>query len=75
MDVETCLEENKWQGIIIIIIIIIKRSPVTGLSGPEGSRKLRFPTFMTTAQDGSKVISHTHRPPLPQGNAPGTHVC
>ena len=35
-------------------------------SGPEGSRKLRFPDFMTTAQDGGKVVSLTHRPPLPQ---------
>jgi hypothetical protein len=34
-------------------------------SGPEGSRKLRFPDFMTTAQDGGKVVSLTHRPPLP----------
>jgi len=24
-------------------------------SGPEGSRKLKFPDFMTTAQDGGKV--------------------
>jgi len=24
-------------------------------SGPEGSRKLRFPDFMTMAQDGGKV--------------------
>jgi hypothetical protein len=43
-------------------------------SGPEGSRKLRFPGFMTTAQDG-KVVSLTHRPPLPPGNTPGTHFC
>ena len=34
-------------------------------SGPEGSRKLRFPDFMTTAKDGGKVVSLTHRPPLP----------
>ena len=34
-------------------------------SGPEGSRKLRFPDFMTTAQDGGKVVSLTHRPSLP----------
>jgi hypothetical protein len=27
--------------------------------------KLRFSDFMTTAQDGSKVFSLTHRPPLP----------
>ena len=44
-------------------------------SGPEGSRKLGFPDFMTTAQDGVKVVSLTHRPPLPQVNTPGTHFC
>ena len=38
-------------------------------------RKLRFPDFVTTAQDGGKVVSLTHRPPLPPGNAPGTHFC
>ena len=42
-------------------------------SGPEGSGKLRFPDFVTTAQDGGKVVSLTHRPPLPPGNVPGTH--
>jgi hypothetical protein len=43
-------------------------------SGPEDSRKLRFLDFMTTVQDGGKV-SLTQRPPLPPGNAPGTHFC
>jgi len=38
-------------------------------------RKLRFPDFVTMAQDGGKVVSLTHRPPLPPGNAPGTHFC
>jgi len=28
---------------------------------------------MTTAQDDGKVVSLTNRPPLPPGNAPGTH--
>jgi hypothetical protein len=28
-----------------------------------------------TAQDGGKVVSLTHRPPLPPGNIPGTHFC
>jgi hypothetical protein len=37
-------------------------------SGPEGSRKLRFPDFMTMAQDGGKIVSLTHWPPLPPGN-------
>jgi hypothetical protein len=49
--------------------------PLQACSGPEGSRKLRFPDFMTTAQDGGKVVSLTHRPPLHPGNTPGTHFC
>ena len=52
-----------------------KAVPLQAWSGPEGSRKLRFPDFMTTAQDGGKVVSLTHRPPLPSGNTPGTHFC
>jgi len=34
-------------------------------NGPEGSRKFRLPDFMTTAQDGGKVVSLTHRPLYP----------
>ena len=49
--------------------------PVQAWSGPEGSAKLRYPDCMTTAQDGIKVVSLTHRPSLPPGNTPGTHFC
>ena len=52
-----------------------KAVPLQAWSGLEGSRKLRFPDFMTTAQDSGKVVSLMHRPPLPPGNAPGTHFC
>ena len=52
-----------------------KAVPLQAWSGPEGSRKLRFPDFMTTAQNGGKVVSLMHRPPLPPGNAPGTQFC
>ena len=52
-----------------------KAVPLQAWSGPEGSRKLRFPDFMATAQDGGKVVSLTHRPLLPPGIAPGTHFC
>ena len=53
-----------------------KAVPLQAWSGPEGSRKLRFPDFMTTAQDaGGKDVSLTHQPPLHPGNAPGTHFC
>jgi hypothetical protein len=42
-----------------------KAVPLQAWSGPEGSRKLRFPDYTTTAQDGDKVVSLMHRPPLP----------
>ena len=53
----------------------VKSVPLQAWSGPEGSRKLRFADFMTTAQEGGKVVSLTHRPHLPPGNSPGTHFC
>ena len=40
-----------------------KAVPLQAWSGPEGSRKLRFPDFMTTAQDGGKVVSLMHQSP------------
>jgi len=47
-----------------------KAVPLQAWGGPEGFRNLRFPDFITTAQDDGKVVSTTHRPPLPPGNAP-----
>ena len=38
-----------------------KAVPLQAWSGPEGSRKLRFPDFMTTTQEGGKVVSLTVR--------------
>jgi len=52
-----------------------KAVPLQAWGGPEGPRKLRFPDFMTTAQDGGNVVSLTHRPLLPSGNGPVTHFC
>jgi len=31
-----------------------------------GSRKLRFPEYVTIVQDGGKIVSLTHRPFLSQ---------
>jgi hypothetical protein len=42
------------------LLMKCKAVPLQAWSGPEGSRKLRFPDFMTTAQDGGKVVSLTH---------------
>jgi len=52
-----------------------KAIPLQAWTGPEGSRNLRFLDYMTTAQDGGKLVSLRHRPPLPPENAPGTHFC
>jgi len=52
-----------------------KAVPLQAWSDPEGSRKLRFPDFMTTAQDGGKVVSLTQQLPLTPGNTRGTHFC
>jgi hypothetical protein len=70
-----------WKGITYLHFSILdlylkgKAVLLQAWSGPEGSRKLRFPDFMTTAQDGGKVISLTHWPPLLPRNTPGTHFC
>jgi len=58
-----------------LIQLIYLSVPLQAWIGLEGSRKLWFPDYMTTAQDGGKFVSPTHRPSLLPGNAPGTHFC
>ena len=65
------LEDKK----IYLVLGEDKPVPLQPWRGPEGSRKLRFPDFMITAQDGGKVVSLMHRLPLPPGNTLGTHFC
>jgi hypothetical protein len=67
-----------WEQISSMPVHIIGKSkavPLQAWSGPEGCRKLSFPDFLTTTQDGGKVVSPKHRPLLPPGNTPGTHFC
>jgi hypothetical protein len=52
------LKSSRWKA--YVIYISFKKGKA------EGSRKLTFPDFMTTAQDGGKVVSLTHRPHLTQ---------
>jgi hypothetical protein len=52
-----------------------KSVPLQALTGPKGSRKLRFPDFVTMARDGGRLsVLRTGRF-LPPGNTPGTHFC
>jgi len=49
--------------------------PLQTWNGPDGSRKLQFPDFITMAQDDGKVVRLMQWLPLPLGSAPGTHFC
>ena len=64
--------EKGWISAKLLLKGKDKAVPLEAWSDPEGSR---FPDFMTTAQEGGKVVSLTHRPHLPPGNSPGTHFC
>ena len=44
------------------LLIKGKSFPLQARKGPEGSRKLRYPDYVTVAQDGGNVVSLTHRP-------------
>ena len=46
---------NHKHKIHIYIHIKGKSVPLKAWSGPEGSRKLRFPDFVTMAQDGGRL--------------------
>ena len=60
-------QKNKVLLLLLLLLLYVKGKavPLQAWSGPEGSRKLRFPDFMKMAQDDGKAVSLTHRPPLP----------
>ena len=52
-----------------------KAVPLQAWTGPEGPRKLSFPDFVTTAQDGGRLSALRTGRFLSPGNTPGTHFC
>jgi hypothetical protein len=52
-----------------------KALSVEAWTGPEGSRRMRVSDFKKIVDEGGKVYSPKHRPPLPPGNIPGPHFC
>ena len=60
---------------VFVVMLKGKAVPLQAWSGPEGSRKLRFPDFVTTAQDGGRLSALSTVRLYPPGNAPGTHFC
>ena len=73
--VQRYLQDDVEIPDLIWIELLIIAVPLQARRCPEVSTKLSFPDFVTTAQDDGKVVSLTHRPPLPPGNTPGTHFC
>jgi len=47
--------EKIFSGIVLRVISKGKAVPLEARRGPEGSRKLRFPDYTTTAQDGGRL--------------------
>jgi hypothetical protein len=44
-----------WRDNCGWIVKHVPAVPLQAWTGPEGSRKLRFPDFVTTAQDGGRL--------------------
>ena len=69
MYTQTLFYTCRFYAVLVITLAYVhnflickgKSVPLQAWSGPEGSRKLRFPDFMTVAQGGGKVVSLTHR--------------
>jgi len=60
----------KYQGKTVCtpghqLLTAIRHVKVQNWTNPEGSRRLRLPDFKTVVNEGAKVVSPTHRPPLP----------
>jgi len=63
----TCHKGLKWNISLLVVVVVRillllvlvkvkgKAVPLQAWTGPEGSRKLNFPDFMTTAQDGGRL--------------------
>jgi hypothetical protein len=68
-------ETDRQKNTTEVIVKVQQSVPLQACSDLEGSRNLRFLDFMITTQDGGKVVSLTHRPPLPPGNTHDTHFC
>ena len=69
------MSQSAVSSLFCVVLYKGKAVPLQPWTGPQGSRKLMLPDFVTTAQDGGKVVSLMHQPPLPPGNTPGTHFC
>ena len=52
---------------IVLLLLKGKATPLTGLWVPEISGRLRLQITRHSPHEGGKVVTLTHRPPLPPG--------
>ena len=58
-----------------MLMTTVKTSPLQARTGPVGSRVLGYQISGPSGHEGGKVVSPTHRPPLPLRSIPGTNFC
>ena len=64
----------KWNVTIAVLTVKKNQSPYRA-EVPRGFQEVKTPRFRDNGTGWWWVVSLTHRPPLPPGNAPGTHFC
>jgi len=58
---------------VLMFMVKYKAIPLQAWTSPEGVPGSHISRH--SAQEGGKVVSPKHRPPLPSGNIPGTRFC
>jgi hypothetical protein len=69
--------DNKIINIIERVMVKVKVKQFHySLDRPLGFQEVEAPRFFRQSEhESGKVVSPTHRPPLPPGKFPGTHFC
>jgi len=56
-EIRSIRAKQELRGLYEDLDIVNQISPITGPRCPEGSRKVRFPDYVSFAQDGGKVVA------------------
>jgi hypothetical protein len=69
-----CVYVGIYDCMYVYVHVCMLKLSCSGLSRPLGLHEVRFPRISgQSAHEGGKVVSYTHRPPLPPENILATH--